>query len=370
GLTALIFLALCCRLGESLPCFSRRKSSLSSSEFRFEHYFLHERLDTFLLILFIICHVILLRGYLIDPSLVSTVLAGDTGIKDRLQTIPGVTTWTQVSVLLATLRGLRWSGVLPGKVKLFSLFHLTFVSILCLRSLLWLERLALLEAIIPFFLAALPHLGKKFGRFGRGVLQLAPLLVPFLIFFLFILFESFRSWKHYSGDFANIYEFGWRRLFTYYYESLNTGAAFLNVSGFFDGTWGRISMEQAEKSLFIYDNTMEGPLDEEYNNTSCILYLAALHGPLRYWLVIFIAGLFGGFTFRAFQWGRLAGLLYPITFLGVFELLRIVYWWLSGRVMPTALLVAVIFVWATTLRQRISWKDSSPQHQPSLGARS
>ena len=168
GLIALAMLIVGALLGESdwvkrllNPGHSRPGHALvSGSRFqdRLAEAFLSQRIDWILMAIFLVSHLIFLRGFFTNPSLITRVLGGNLELKASFKTIPGLTTWTQVSLLLATLRGLRWSGVLPGKVKLISTFHLVFFAVLLIRAILWSERLALIEGIVPFFLCALPKL--------------------------------------------------------------------------------------------------------------------------------------------------------------------------------------------------------------------
>lgn len=311
---------------------------------------LSTRFDAFLLGVFIVAHLLFFRNFFLHPSLITGVLGGDLSLKHDFKTIPGVTTWTQVTLVLGALRGMRWAGTLPGRVKLFSLFHLVFFTTLLIRAVLWSERLALIEGAVPFFLCALPRIARIVGPFGRVLLRLLPLLLPAAALGLFLIFEYFRSWQYYSSMYSSIFEFGWRRLFTYYFEAMNTGAAIMQVGGFYDGISWPVSFHEHEN---IYDGLYLGTLDVEYNNPGGLHYVASRLGNVFLWPVLFVFGIWQGQTWRGYVDGRLFGLFYPVTFLGLMEILRIPYWFGENRVVPATLVVVMILIWAATLPRRI-----------------
>ena len=311
---------------------------------------LNERFDYFLMVVFLVSHLIFFRDFFLNPGLVTAVLGGNLELKETFKTIPGVTTWTQVSLVLGAIRGMRWSGLLPGKVKLISLFHVVFFGTLFVRALLWSERLALIEGFVPFFLGALPRVTSSAGPLGRTLLRFLPLLLPVAVLLIFIPFEFLRSWQHYSGQHSSIFEFGWHRLYTYYFEAMNTGAAILEVGGFYDGIAGPLSFKAHEA---VYEGLYLGTLDVEYNNPGGIHYVASRMGNVLLWPFLALVGTWFGLTWRAYVEGRLFALFYPITFLGLMEILRIPYWFGLNRVMPTSVVIFLILLWAASLKQRV-----------------
>ncbi len=337
-------------LGQAWNAMTGRRHEPILPQPRLGENLLSTRFDTFLMVVFILSHVIFFRGFITNPGLIAGVLGGNLELKHTFKTIPGVTTWTQVSLVLGAIRGMRWSGLLPGKVKLISLFHLVFFGTLFVRAVLWSERLALIEGAVPFFIGALPRLTASAGPIGRWILRFLPLLLPVGVFALFVSFEFFRSWQYYSGQHASIFEFGWRRLFTYYFEAMNTGSAILQVSGFYEGLSGPLSFKQHQA---IYDGLYLGTLDVEYNNPGGIHYLLALTGMLFVVPFFLAVGTWYGLTWRAYREGRLFSLFYPITFLGMMEILRIPYWFGLNRVLPTSVVILLILIWAATLRKRV-----------------
>jgi len=378
GVAAIALLFAGSLLGESklLPQLKAKLSARVSPSRRTERLalpprlgesLLSPRLDLFLLAVFVVAHLIFFRGFFLDPGLAAGVLGGNLELKHTFETVPGVTTWTQVSLLLGALRGLRWAGILPGKVKLISGFHLVFFGTLFIRAILWSERLALIEGAVPFFLCALPRIVSTLGPKWRIVWRLLPLLLPAMVLCVFVAFEALRSWQHYSGQHSNIFEFGWRRLYTYYFEAMNTGSAVLGMTGFYDGATLPMSKDAYEE---IYEGLYLGTLDVEYNNVSGIWYVAGRVGSVLFAPFFLLLGVWYGATWRSFVGGRLFGLFYPMTFLGLMEILRIPYWFGLNRALPSTLGIVLLLCWAASLRSRVRPKRDGHAASPASPASS
>ncbi len=352
ALLAILALTAGAFLGESrlLPQIRQRLRPRTAPSLRLGETLLSTRFDAFLMAVFVVSHLLFFRNFFLNPGLIPAILGGNLELKHEFKTMPGVTTWTQVSLVLGAIRGMRWSGLLPGKVKLISVFHLVFFGILFVRAVLWSERLALIEGAVPFFLGALPRVTAAAGPIGRMLLRLLPLLLPAAILVLFVSFEFLRSWQYYSGQHASLFEFGWRRLYTYYFEAMNTGAAILQVGGFYDGLVGPLSFKAHEA---VYDGLYLGTLDVEYNNPGGIHYVASRLGNVLLAPFLLLMGVWFGVTWRAYREGRLLALFYPISFLGLMEILRIPYWFGLNRTVPATVVIVLILLWAATLGRRV-----------------
>lgn len=322
------------------------------------------RFDNFLMGVFLVSHLIFFRNFFLNPGLAMEVLGGNLELKHSFKTIPGVTTWTQVSLVIGAVRGMRWSGILPGRIKLISWYHLLFFGTLFVRAVLWSERLALIEGALPFFVGALPRLVSNLGPRWRTFFRLLPLLLPGVLLLVFVAFEALRSWGYYSGQHSNIFEFGWRRLYTYYFEAMNTGAAVLGMTGFYEGLSGPISKATYEQ---IYEGLYLGSLDVEYNNLSGIWYIAARTGSLLFAPVFVLIGIWFGTTWRGYVSGSLFGLFFPLTFLGLMEIIRIPYWIGTNRAMPATVVIILVLCWAASLKYRVRVRQPSPDPRDFAG---
>ncbi len=370
ALVSILALALGSLIGESgLLTQCRQRLRLSSQPapppVRLGEAILSTRFDGFLMAVFLVAHLLFFRNFILNPGLVMAILGGNVELKHDLKTLPGITTWTQVSLVLGMIRGMRWSGLLPGRVKLISVFHLVFFGTLFVRAALWSERLALIEGGVPFFLGALPRVTAAAGPIGKWLLRFLPLLLPVAVLVLFVSFEFFRSWQYYSGQHASLFEFGWRRLYTYYFEAMNTGAAILQVGGFYDGVVGPLSHRAHEA---IYDGLYLGTLDVEYNNPGGIHYVASRLGNVLLLPFLLFMGLWFGLTFRAYREGTFFSFFYPITFLGLMEILRIPYWFGLNRALPSTVVIVLVLLWSRTLASRVRVRrvPTTPWPDPEL----
>ena len=71
-------------------------------------------------------------------------------------------------------------------------------------------------------------------------------------------------------------------------------------------------------------------------------------------------GVWFGMTWRAYVAGRLFGLFYLFTFLGLMEIIRIPYWMGINRALPSTLLIVLILIWSATLSYRVRVIRSRP----------
>ena len=364
----LMFLAICCRIFETrsiLELFKpvkTRKPNIGTAQARLPEMFFNQTFDWVLMTIFLVSHVVFFRNFFTNPALISGVLSGNLELKHSFKTIPGITTWTQVAMILGAIRGFRWAGVLPGNIRLISWFHLVFFGVLFVRAILWSERLALLEGAIPFLICALPKLGQLTGKIGRFLIQSFPFVAPILILGLFTTFEFFRSWQSSSGMHSSIWTFGWQRLFSYYFEAMNTGSAILEVMGFYRG----ITLPTTETQYMAVFNGlyMEGILDKEFNNGSGIWYFFARIGNLLTIPALALLAAYLGISYQLFKKGRLFGLIMPINIILLMDFIRIYYWPFATRVLASTICFVIILIWAATVRRRIRVAEAPPEAQP------
>src|SRR5690606_14890113 len=67
---------------------------------------LSTRLDSFLMAVFLVSHLLFFRNFFLNPGLALEVLGGNLELKHSFKTIPGVTTWTQISLVVGAIRGM------------------------------------------------------------------------------------------------------------------------------------------------------------------------------------------------------------------------------------------------------------------------
>src|SRR6185295_10450278 len=134
-------------------------------------------------------------------------------------TIPGVTTATQFGI--ATMMLGSWLYC-RGRINL-RLPLLSLLATAAARALIYSERLALIELVIPAIAIALRLwvFGKPQQPWRLVALQSLPLVAVPLVIVLFGIFESFRSWQYYKESFDSLAEFTIWRFFGYYTTAHN-----------------------------------------------------------------------------------------------------------------------------------------------------
>jgi hypothetical protein len=275
------------------------------------------------------------ENLLAPPEDVSRELAGEVVVY-----LPGVTTATQFGIICVLL-GL-WL-YFRGR-KYVAKYMAVIVGLAALRALLFHERLALIEIVVPAGVLVIRQvwLGKPLSIQKKWLFQTAPLLGLLGMVVLFGAFEYFRSWRHYRNEFASFSEFTVWRLGGYYSTSVNNGALGWEREGqrplpfaTLNAVW---EFPPIEKSPFSYvaltgfePVKAHAEMLKQYGN---IEYnsLGGLFEPLRdygvlgslVWWVLFGAVL--GWAYRGYLEGSLIGLLlFPIAFCSLLEMPRFVY---------------------------------------------
>lgn len=286
---------------------------------------------------------------------------------DFLETVPGITTFTQFGIPAVVLGCLIGTGVGWRIVwrKLAIVFFLALV-----RALLFSERLAFLELAVPFIVC---HMGQAPPWTRRPLLRtlirFAPALGAVALLLLFVGFEYFRSWSnYYSSTESSLLQFGSWRLLGYYATSLNNtayllssihqplGAPYFSFSflwRFPNSLIGAI-FPWVHLNFDSYMDLLQYGANPEFNNPggllSPVIDFGAV-GALAYWATM---GLLTGFCYRLLLRKHPLGLcMYPVIYLALTETPRFIYWG-TGRAFPALvyLLVSAILLrrWAAQYR--------------------
>jgi hypothetical protein len=207
----------------------------------------------------------------------------------------------------------------------------TILGFVAARAVLSGERLALLEALAAIFIVPIAFTWAR--SFWRTV---APYLGIVVIFIGFAAAEYIRSWQYYKQFYDTYYEFITVRFIGYFSTSVNNGAGtylmyaadnpepdimvgwvtrFPGLTSYFSG--------DEPSLLHRYLATWASP---EFNNPGG-LYAAFLDFPFLTGTVVMVGlGFVIGVTYQSFLRRRIFGMvLYPLLFLGITDLIRIVY---------------------------------------------
>ncbi len=283
-----------------------------------------------------------------------------------LPTVGGVTTLTEFGSAAAIFGALLGANLGWGMVR--SRLAL-ILSLAVVRALLNSERFAIIELVVPFFIALLPAWESRFERASRavrGLVRLAPVIGVVALLFVFTGFEYFRSWSnYYAGREQSLLTFGALRLLGYYVTSFNNGAYFLgrldplNAPYFtLHFLWGFPLSSPIIKRLFpdpllestdkwFYFPFLESDANLEFNNADGMMFPLmdyGIAGGLLYWFAIALAcGVLYYLYCRRTPLGMMA---YPIVYLGLLEVPLALYWG-EGRAFPSQmlLLLSPLLLW-------------------------
>ena len=273
-----------------------------------------------------------------DPSILVDVFAGrwsERDIRNTIGTIPGVTTLVQAQIPYVTLLALRWVYFAKDRPSRPEKLALTCILVLTvLRTVVWGERVAIIETLVPLALV--------FLRKPRYPLltALAPVFAVVGLFLFFAVFEYFRSWSaYYKFQYDSYWIFVLSRLSGYYITALDNGAgmiqgwnnfAALNTAEWFWRFPWEIGQTFLGKALGLDLTSDESWLywnaSVEFNNASGIFMPFIDYGKAGGLVFWFLFGWLTGMIYRGFTAGSFAGMLiYPSWFVGVLEMPRILY---------------------------------------------
>ena len=312
-----------------------------------------------------------LRGFIANPMLLLQTLLGSYR-PDRndpqLALTSGITSLTNFAPVFFSIYAFRLAFPGPRVGRTMHWLCGVLLSLTVFRVYVWSERLALIETVVPFALAAGAVAARSQRRAVRVLTWLGPFIAVPLLILYFGIAESVRSWTAaaYNGK-LDFWDFAIGRMASYYYTSLNNGAAMLHTQDWptwrFEYTllwlhkaplsigtafsdWINVHYLQPEDLLTRY-------LDIEFNNPSGLYAVVCDLGlPLgvAYFALIAITG---GLLFRAYGAGRLAGALaYPMFFLSFLEVFRYPY---LGQPRAFTWVLGMLLAWLVVqLRTRLS----------------
>jgi len=271
-------------------------------------------------------------------------------IRDKAETIPGITTLTQFGMAAAVLAGILWFEPRHWRIRITLV---VILGVALVRSVLRAERLAFIEVFVPFFISLLPGLLEQYGhkRLLRAALWVTPIVAVAGLSAFFIIAESGRSYqaKVEEGNQHGVVEYGAIRLGGYYSTSLNNGAYLLQHlprSRFpyfvFDWFWRFPGVKAVLNPHAItgidgaqVSNLLTADMNIEFNNPSGVFTYEHDFGPVGILAMAFLTGSFSAWLYTRYQDGAAPGrLLYPMLVIGFLEISRIPYL-TSGRVFPS-----------------------------------
>lgn len=270
----------------------------------------------------------LISMWFVDPFYVKSVL---------LETVPGITTLTQVAVaavpvMICCVRVNRCDYVLSGLVFLLAI----------IRAFLFGERLALLELLVPILYIKLITRKISWRSALAGILFFIIFVAGF-----FILTEVRRSFVYTGSDSVKyLIQTGTVRFLGYYMTSINNGIFFIQHYAFaaplyntFVSLWrfpGLHNLYNLFTCLDVIDvgNVLyKFGLNPEFNTLTYVAYWVIDFGLCGALIVSFFFGFLSGIFYKLASQNSLSTALYSIWLVGLLEFMRICYF-TSTRLFP------------------------------------
>ena len=301
------------------------------------------------------------RDFFLNPGLLLQTLTGSyRPDRSNIELTPGLTSLANFAPPFFSIYAYR---LVFGGAPISRTAHAlcaVLVPLTLFRVYAWSERLALIEAAVPFALAAGALTLRSPNAFVRVLVRAGPFIaLPGLVLY-FGMAEYVRSWTSptYAGK-LDFWQFAIGRMASYYYTSLNNGAGFLETLSWptFNFEHTLFWLHRAPLSIgpqfsawvdlthFETEPFLARWADPEFNNPSGI-YAVVCDLGLPLGIVYFaVLAAIGGLLFRNYCDRRLSGaLIYPIFFLSLLEIFRYPYFgtpraftWILGILLVLAL---------------------------------
>lgn len=275
--------------------------------------------------------------------------------------IAGVTSFTEIAMLVIPLGVYLCMNETNKKSRnryLRQIVSLIIISLI--RSILFSERIALLEVLVPLIISFLAFTKEKKIRM---LIIFGPVIGGICLVLLFGIMEYYRSWMHY---YINVYDsyatFIQNRLLGYYYNAINTECLILekfNSIGipYYSLTWvwklpgmgnllnalyGGDFQQAYGQLLFTYSNP-------DYTNCGGLL---TFYKDFGYFFCLF-QFFFGYVVGRLYKWfikgGILSIVVYSFVFVGLLELPRYFFF---GNTRCLAVYVGILILIICAKRER------------------
>ncbi|MDH6180224.1 positive regulator of sigma E activity [Microbacteriaceae bacterium SG_E_30_P1] len=297
-----------------------------------------------------------------DLGIIIDLVEGEASAPYRLKEfyldpVSGVTTWTQLAIVVGPLAVLR--GKLTGRSPVPLVVALLVVA--AARALLFSERLALLEVFVSVAIAWLVFRDKPpffFRSTSAVLLSYASLWVGLIVFFG--VFEYTRSWLHYyAGRFdGGIVDFAWQRLLGYYATAINNAAlqgqiadSDFSFAFLLQGDLYATLLGPAGEDASRFATSLQTLSNPEFSNVSGLLVpgnaLGSL-GGLVFWVIS--AAVIGIVAILASRGKLLAILAYCTVGIGVLEIVRLFYYGTSRYLAVVICLLALALTYFIVTR--------------------
>jgi len=308
-------------------------------------------------------YVIWFRDYFIDPGLIVRTIFGEhRPDRTNIELTPGITSLVNVAPVFFSIYAYRWLNA--GSMPVLRAVHwmcAVLVAFTVFRVYAWSERLALVEAAVPFALACGARAMTSARAAIVGIRRLGPYVAMPALVLYFGVAEYARSWSSatYHGK-LGFWDFAVGRFASYYYTSLNNGAGVLATADWPTYRFENVLLWLHKAPLSVgplfstmvnatdsrFDAFLQRFGDPEFNNPSGLYAVIADFGLPLGLVYFFLIAVAGGLCFRAYREGRFFGVLFwPVFFISFLEVFRYPYLgtpraftWCAGALLASLLI--------------------------------
>ena len=281
---------------------------------------------------------------ILNPGIAINVFTGASdNVRDDVTTIPGITTMVSMGITYSASYATNF--VTLGKLpKRQHVFFVILLGLALLRAILWSERLALMEYILPAgitFACAAWQSKSRLCKLIKLPLFIMPYMAIAFSFFFFAFAEYFRSWNFYKDLGYDFKTFMFDRWVMYYLTSLNNGASLVqnyideipNFKFYYTLTWffkipvlGEWLATLLNVDTGLTDRLLNEQLNPEFTVFTGVYPLIFDFGIPGGFIAFFVFGLIFGYMYKGFVTSRGIGrILYPTMFVEMLEITRISY---------------------------------------------
>lgn len=360
GSFCIVIMAIGCKLGELFGLGSRRPFTVTKSRF--------DRVFMLIFFLTVAAHVLMLGAIIANPQSMLATFQAERGaiynVKAQVSRFVGLTSLTNLAPVVMSMSAARKVFFGERMPKRYNKLFWVLCFLIFLRGFGAAERLALLEAIIAYFLPIV-----LFSRKRSLLIKLLPFFGIIGVFILFSAGEYTRSWPYYKDQYDSFLQFSFYRILGYISVASNTSAglftkyeeigrpsltaAWINRLPFYD----RIEVPNIAEYFQLYGN-------EEYNNPGGVIAGLIDYGfPLGLLYYLF-AGIYIGYLFAKFVNKRPIGLFgYPTTFIGIPILTQFIYWGDPRYVTPFVAFTFISIYFSFSGRSRVAMSGQVDNQQ-------
>lgn len=326
-----------------------------------------KRANQTLLALFVLTaagYTIWFADLIFNPGLIKSLIVENQAftVRGTISTTPGLSSFAQMGVAYSIVYSINRFALKSQTTKRQQWLLYVIIFLAFSRSILWSERLALIELIAP--------IGVIYFLFGTRAkstkIALIPVYASLGLYALFSTMEYFRSWQYYSQQRDDFFRFTLDRLLSYYTTSILNGVGYIenydttcysgeNLLSFIYRLPVLGEELMSAYSCSRFPEYLSTYADPEFNLISWPFYIMSDMGTPITILISIILGRLMAWMYKNTHKSLLCLIFYPFLYLGLLDFLRQGY--LHGA--RTFYIYVGLFVSYYVLKNHVTFRRTS-----------